>query len=136
MARLVVYVRSAFCPDVFRWQRWLQSHELDFVEFDIDSDPVAYERVRSWTGHESVPTLVIAPDDGVEPIEEPSPLPGRSPRGVDRGTMLTEPNPGQIEAFLKRNGIPFHAADEADDGGQPNDEATGKLPALRRWLGR
>lgn len=115
MARLAVYVRSKFCPDVARWQRWLQTHSLDFVELDIDTDNEAYARVMSWTGFESVPTLVIAPDDGIEPIEEPSPLDGRSPRAVDRGTMLTEPNPGQIEPFLERNGIPF----ERLEGGEP-----------------
>ena len=65
-----------------------------------------------WTSHESVPTLVIAPDDGVEPIEEPAPLPSRSPRGVDRGTLLTEPNPGQVEAFLERWGIAYATAEQ------------------------
>ncbi len=112
MARLVVYVRSSFCPDVWRWQRWVSQHEIEFTELDIDVDPAAYARVLEWTGHESVPTLVIAPDDGVEPIEEPAPLPGRSPRGVDRGTMLTEPNPGQVEAFLDRWGVAYSSKDE------------------------
>jgi glutaredoxin len=119
MARLVVYVRSSFCPDVWRWQRWVSQHELDFFELDIDADPQAYARVIEWTGHESVPTLVIAPDDGLEPIEEPSPRPGRSPRGVDRGTMLTEPNPGQVEAFLDRWGIRYgRGAEEGEPAGE------------------
>jgi hypothetical protein len=70
--------------------------------------------VIAWTGHESVPTLVIAPDDGVEPVEEPTPLPaGRGPRAIDRGTMLTEPNPGQIAPFLERHGISFGELEEA-----------------------
>ena len=107
MARLVVYVRSSSCPDVFRWRRWLQTHQLDYVEIDIDIDRDAHDRVLGWTGHQSVPTLVIADDHGLEPIADPSPLLGGGPRAVDRGTMLTEPNPGQIEAFLERNGIPF-----------------------------
>jgi glutaredoxin len=107
VARLVVYVRSRVCPDVARWRRWLQQHELDYVELDIDTDADAYERVLRWTGFESVPTLVIAPGDGLDPIEAPSALPaGRGPRAIDRGTMLTEPNPGQIAPFLERNGIP------------------------------
>lgn len=89
------------------WRRWLQTHELDLLELDIDADREAYDRVIAWTGHESVPTLVIAPDDGVEPIEEPAPLPDGRPRGIDRGTMLTEPHRGQIEPFLERNSIPY-----------------------------
>ena len=107
MARLVVYVRSSLCPDVFRWRRWLAAYEVEHLEIDIDADRAARERVRAWTGHDSVPTLVIAPEDGVEPVAPPDRIPGRSPRAVDRGTMLTEPNPGQIEAFLERNGIPY-----------------------------
>lgn len=108
MARLVVYGRSGLCPDMVRWNRWVASHPLAYVEYDIDSDDEAEAKVLAWTGHRSVPTLVIAPDDGFEPIEEPSPLPeGRGPRAIDRGTMLTEPNPAQINTFLIRNGIDF-----------------------------
>ncbi len=110
MARLVVYGRSGYCPDMARWRRWLADYAVDFVEFDIDTDPDAYDRMIRWTGHESVPTLVIAPDDDVEPVAAPAPLPaGRGPRGIDRGTMLTEPAAGQVSAFLERNAIPFAA---------------------------
>jgi len=109
--RLVVYGRSSPCPDMFRWQRWVAEHPVDFVEFDIDADDEAYRKVIAWTGHESVPTLVIASEDGVDPIAAPAPLPaGRGPRGFDRGTMLTEPNPGQVAPFLERHGIPFARA--------------------------
>ena len=121
MARLVVYVRSSFCPDVWRWQHWVSKHELDYVEIDIDRDDEAYAKVRAWTGHESVPTLVIAPDDGLDPVEEPEPLPGDSPRAVDRGTMLTEPNPGQVEAFLDRWGIPY-----GPSGGEQEEALAGE----------
>ena len=115
MARLVVYVRSRFCPDVGRWRRWRDRHELEVIELDIDHDPDAHARVLRWTGHESVPTLVIASDDGLDPIEAPAPLPsGRSPRAIDRGTVLTEPNPGQIAPFLERHGIPFAEIEGAD----------------------
>jgi glutaredoxin len=115
MARLVVYGRSSFCPDMMRWDHWLRRHPVEHVAFDIDSDPEALEKVVAWTGHQSVPTLVIAPDDGVDPIEDPSPLPpGKGPRAVDRGTMLTEPNPGQVEAFLDRHGIAYGDAPEGE----------------------
>lgn len=116
MARLVVYGRSSFCPDMMRWQRWIAANPIEYVEFDIDADEEAWEKVTRWTGHESVPTLVIAPDDGFDPIEEPTPLPaGRSPRAYDRGVMLTEPNPGQVEAFLDRHGIPYGDASGLDE---------------------
>ena len=108
MAQLVVYGRSTPCPDMYRWHLWLDQNEVEFVWFDIDTDREALRKVIAWTGHQSVPTLVIADDDGIDPAVAPRPLPrGRGPRGVDRGSMLTEPNPGQVEKFLQRNGIPF-----------------------------
>jgi glutaredoxin len=127
MPRLVVYGRSSFCPDMLRWGHWLKRNPVEHLAFDIDSDAEALAKVVAWTGHRSVPTLVIAPDDGFDPIEEPTPLPaGRGPRGVDRGTMLTEPHPGQVEEFLERHGIAY--------GGPPEGEATdgdGRLGGLR-----
>lgn len=118
MARLVVYGRSSFCPDMMRWDHWLKRHPVEHVAFDIDTDREALAKVVAWTGHQSVPTLVIAPDDGFDPIEEPSELPpGRGPRAVDRGVMLTEPNPGQVEEFLDRHGIPYGDGSEAGESG-------------------
>jgi len=106
MARLVVYGSSVPCPDMARFQWWLQRHEVDAIEFvDIHRQEWAYDRVVAWTGHASVPTLVIAADDGLDPIEDPLPLDGQRARAFDRGTMLTEPNPGQIVEFLQRHGI-------------------------------
>lgn len=107
MARLVVYGSSIPCPDMARFQWWLQRNEVAAIEFvDIHREEWAYDRVIEWVGHASVPTLVIASDDDLDPIEPPTPLEhGQRVRGFDRGTMLTEPNPGQIEGFLQRNGI-------------------------------
>ena len=87
----------------------------------------------AWTGHESVPTVVIAADDSVEPIAEPAPLPERrGPRAVDRGTMLTEPNPGQVGPFLGRHGIAY-----GGPGGTAVDtpalEADGPAQRRPRW---
>jgi len=138
MARLVVYGRSSFCPDMYRWKKWVEQHPLDYVEFDIDRDDEAYDKVIGWTGHESVPTLVIALDDGVDPIEEPRPLGDRSPRAFDRGTMLTEPNLGQIAPFLQRHSIPF-GGEGGSEGGSAEarvERGSGEPPSgWRRLLG-
>ena len=128
MTRLVVYGRSGFCPDMMRWDRWVHAHPLSYVLFDIDFDDDALRFVVGHTGHRSVPTLVIAPDDGFDPHEAPAPLAGRGPRDVDRGSMLTEPSAPTLEAFLRRNGVAFH-----DDGGgspvtEPRVERAGRHP--------
>ncbi len=122
MARLVVYGRSSFCPDMMRWEHWLTRNPVEHIAFDIDTDREALAKVVGWTGHQSVPTLVIADQDGVDPIEEPSPLAaGRGPRAVDRGTMLTEPNPGQVEEFLDRHGIPYGGDEDGERNGDEDD---------------
>ncbi|MGE3796004.1 MAG: hypothetical protein AB7I38_19050 [Dehalococcoidia bacterium] len=106
MARVVVYGSSVPCPDMSRFAWWLDRHEVDaMVMRDIHQDREAMEIVLGLTGgNASVPTLVIAPDDGWLPIRPPAPLKGRL-RGFDRGTVLTEPNPGQIADFLRANDI-------------------------------
>lgn len=107
VARLVIYGSSIPCPDMARLKGWLLRNEVEgMVVIDIHRDEEAYERVVGWTGHASVPTLVIAEDDDLEPIAPPEPLAGRRARAFDRGTLLTEPNPGQIEVLLERHGIP------------------------------
>lgn len=106
MARLVVYGSSIPCPDMERLELWLERHAVEgIVMLDIQQDAGAYQKVKGWAGHASVPTLVIAPDGGLDPIDPPLPLEGRRARGFDRGTVLTEPNPAQITEFLRRNGI-------------------------------
>ena len=106
---------------MFRWNAWVKQHPVEYVEFDIAGDREAFANVLSWTGHASVPTLVIAEDDSFEPVHPPKSLPDkRSPRGADRGTMLSEPNPGQIAAFLRRHHIPFGG----DGGSGDAPEAT------------
>ncbi len=106
MARLIVYGSSIPCPDMSRFGWWLDRHEVDeMVMRDIHQDREAMEIVLGLTGgNASVPTLVIAADDGWLPIRPPAPLRGRL-RGFDRGTVLTEPNPGQIVDFLRANDI-------------------------------
>jgi thioredoxin reductase (NADPH) len=43
---LVVYCRS-WCPDCRRAKSWLESHNIPYVEIDVDDDPVARERASS-----------------------------------------------------------------------------------------
>jgi hypothetical protein len=53
-----------------------------------------------------VPTAVITNGDSSEPFEPPALLaPGASPRGVDRGSILTEANRVQLRAWLVKHGL-------------------------------
>lgn len=102
---LVVYGRTAFCPDQARTQRFLAQHDIAYTQINIDQDPEAGRRVEEWVGHRSVPTVVVANADELVPFAQPSELKGRSARSVDRGTVITEPSDQALEAFLKNNGL-------------------------------
>lgn len=103
---LVMYTRTTGCPFVSVARRVLAEYAVPYREIYIDKDPDARQRVLDWTGFLSVPTLVIAASGEVLPIEDPAPLPaGTSPRGVDRGVMLTEPAQHELTAWLHRHGL-------------------------------
>lgn len=105
--RLVMYTRSAFmCPYVRIAERVFKKYNIEVATVDIDQDAEAKQRVIDWTGFLSVPTLVIAAPDSIMPLEEPEPLSkGRSPRGIDRGYMITEPSAKQLETWLFKHDL-------------------------------
>ncbi|MBK8021667.1 MAG: glutaredoxin [Chloroflexi bacterium] len=103
---LVMYSRSFGCPFITVAKRVLKDYALTYHELLIDRDPEAKQRVLDWTGFLSVPTLVVASNGDLLPYEAPAPLAkGESPRGIDRGSMITEPSMDQLEDWLKRHGF-------------------------------
>jgi hypothetical protein len=72
----------------------------------IDRDPVFEKRVVEWTGFRSVPTLVVANSGEELPYQPPTPLEhGASPRGINRGSMLTEASDAELMAWLRQHGF-------------------------------
>jgi len=101
-----MYTRTAGCPFVSLAKRVLNDHGLSYREIFIDKDDEARERVLRWTGFLAVPTLIVARPGEVLPIEEPEPLPkGASPRGINRGAMITEPGRDELNAWLLQHGF-------------------------------
>lgn len=104
--RLVMYSRTTPCPFVTVAKRTLNDYQVEYVELFIDQDAEARRRVQEWTGFLSVPTIVVAEGSGVLPLEAPAPLErGRSPRGIDRGALITEANGEELAAFLLKHGF-------------------------------
>ena len=102
--KLVMYTRRMGCPFVSIAKRVLGEYEVTYEEIFIDKDPIARQRVTDWTGFQSVPTLIVAYEDSILPIEEPSPLEtGKSPQGIDRGYMITEPRETQLIEWLRKH---------------------------------
>lgn len=103
---IVMYSRSLSCPFVTLAKRVLSDHALAYREIHIDKDPAARQRVLDWTGFLSVPTIIVVDDGGDLPAEVPPPLPrGASPRGVDRGLMITEPSIEDLTRWLHKHGF-------------------------------
>jgi glutaredoxin len=103
---LVVYTRQSFCPYQRKADRVFEHYGLTPRTIYIDDNDVALQRVLDWTGYRSVPTIIIARSGEDLPYEEPAYLErGSSPRGVDRGSMLTEATEEQLTAWLQKHGL-------------------------------
>jgi glutaredoxin len=106
---LVMYVRTMSCPFVSVARRVLNEDNVPYREVFIDVDKDAEQRVVNWTGFMSVPTLVAARLGEDLPLAPPLPLvPGSSPRGIDRGAMITEPDDDQLRDWLRQIGLLPH----------------------------
>ena len=103
---LVVYARTTYCPYQARASRVFDQYGLRPREIMIDMDPVAMQRVLDWTGFKSVPTILATRLGEDLPYEEPSALAhGASPRGIDRGAMITEATEEELTAWLRKHGF-------------------------------
>jgi glutaredoxin len=106
MAKRVVAYVSPWCSQSQDTKRALEEWGVPCTTVDIKADRDAAARVRKWVGFESVPTMVIAEGESLEPFEPPKPLmPGAGPRGTDRGSMITEASRAELRAWLVRNGF-------------------------------
>ncbi len=103
---LVMYSRTRACPYVRAAKRVLERVNVAYREIYIDEDSEAERRVEEWTGFRSVPTIIVANPGEDYPYEPPAPLPpGASPKGVDRGSMITEPGEMVFEDWLRKHGF-------------------------------
>lgn len=111
---LVMYTRTSGCPFVSLAKKVLKDHDVQYREIFIDKDDTALERVLDWTGFKAVPTLIIAHEGEDLPMSDPTHLEaGATPRGIDRGAMITEPGMAVLTEWLRKHG--FISADNAKD---------------------
>ena len=111
---LIMYSRTTGCPFVTLAKRILKDYAIEYREIFIDQDELARQNVLHWTGFLSVPTLVIAEKGSLLPYQVPSLLPtGASPRGINRGAMITEPSSDQLTEWLVQHG--FITAEDANE---------------------
>ncbi len=103
---LVMYTRTTPCPFVSLAKRVLEADGVGYRELFIDREKIIEQRVLDWTGFLSVPTLIIARPGEDLPYTDFAELPkDASPRGVDRGPMITEPSEEQLKSWLRHYGF-------------------------------
>ena len=103
---LLMYSRTIPCPDCFRAKQLLEESGIPFEEIMIDQDPAARTFVEQLTGFLAVPTLVVARPNERQPLSPPRALEqGRSPRGIDRGPVITEPDMVSLRKWLAGHGF-------------------------------
>jgi glutaredoxin len=103
---LVVYSRTTYCPYQMKANRVFGEFGLEPRTLMIDRDDEARQRVEEWTGYRSVPTILAANPGEDLPYKTPAPLAkGASPRGVDRGSMITEASEDELRIWLRRHGF-------------------------------
>ncbi len=106
MSKQVVVYMSPWCYQSQDTQRALEEWGVPAKFINIKQDHDAANRVKGWTGFESVPTVIIAEGDSLEPYEPPARLaPGGSPHGLDRGSLITEASRAQLRGWLVKHGV-------------------------------
>ncbi|MBN1285247.1 MAG: glutaredoxin family protein [Anaerolineae bacterium] len=103
---IVIYHRSTGCPYSTLAKKVFTREGLKYREVFFDKDPEAERRVREWTGgYLPAPTIVLTNPGEDLPYRPPDPLAKQSPRGVDRGSMISEPNATQLRMWLESQGM-------------------------------
>jgi glutaredoxin len=103
---IVMFVRRSYCPLVALARDLMDRYGVRYREINIDDDPAMAARVKAWTHHYSVPTIIIANQGEDVPhtefLERPT---HRTIKGYDRGPMITEPNNRDLEDWLNKHGF-------------------------------
>lgn len=103
---LVMYSRTLGCPYISIAKKALSEYNINFREIFIDKDAEARQHVLDWTGFLSVPTLVVTHRGDDLPYQPPQFLAkGASPRGVNRGSMITEASHDELVIWLTQHGF-------------------------------
>lgn len=101
---LVMYSRTFGCLYISTAKKTLSEYDVSFREIFIDKDDKARQYVLNWTGFLSVPTLIVANTGDNLPYQAPVPLEkGQSPRGINRGTIITEASRDELIAWLAQH---------------------------------
>ena len=103
---LVLYGQTRYSPYVALARDLLTRYKIPFREIDVQANPMMADRVTTWTGRLSLPTLIVTLPGSDVPLTPPTPLEtDQAPRGLDRDSLISEPNNQQLEDWLHKHGF-------------------------------
>ena len=103
---LLMYSQIKYSPYVALARDLLQRYKIPFREIDITNNATATEQLKTLTGNLNLPTLVLSKPNSKLPLAPPTPLvSGQSSRGLNRDTIITQPNNKQLENWLHQHGF-------------------------------
>jgi formylglycine-generating enzyme required for sulfatase activity/glutaredoxin len=102
---LVLYGRTTFCPDLVKTKKLLHQWNVPYRQLNVDMNEQAAFRLDEWLGTRTIPTLVVAERNQIDPVAQPTDANLSNLRNTDRGTMLHEPEEETLREWLKRNGF-------------------------------
>lgn len=103
---IIVYASGERVHEVETINHILSIYDVPHREISVDRDPAALGRVLLWTGRRSVPTLVAAQPGQDDPYQPPRPVKSwDAGRGVDRGSIISEPSENELLMWLRHQGF-------------------------------
>jgi hypothetical protein len=103
---IVMYSQAAYSPFAALARDVFIRYNIPFREIDVNTNAAIVNQLKDWTGQLSIPTIIVAAPQSDLPFEPPTPLEaGQSPRGMDRGSLISEPNNQQLENWLHKHGF-------------------------------
>ena len=103
---IIIYSQAGYSPFTALARDLLTRYQIPFREINITSQSGQRDSLRHWSGDITLPTLVVTEPGADTPITPPLSLESGQPsRGLDRGSLISEPNNQQLENWLHKHGF-------------------------------
>jgi hypothetical protein len=103
---IIIYTQARYSPFTALARDLLTRYQIPYREIDITGQPTLADHLRPYVRDLDLPTLMVAEPGADSPITPPYPLEtSQSPSGLDRGSLISQPNNQQLENWLHKHGF-------------------------------
>jgi len=103
---IVLFCRPSYSPFTALARDLLIRYQIPFREVDIQAGSQAFASLITWVSPAHLPTLIVTAPNQTTPLDSPEPLqPDQPARGLDRGSLISQPNNHQLEDWLHKHGF-------------------------------